>query len=218
MCDMMDTVSYEDKYVKHVYNTIAKHFNDTRAYVWPWVERFVLAYCLEGTIYDIGCGNGRNSLILRGKTPKHDSKFICVDNSKALLDICRQKGLDTIESSITELDICESKADNILCIAVLHHLVSRERQLKALKELHRILKPNGKILLSVWSIRQPKKIKRTFHYGENIVKWNKFGEVLERFYYIFKKNELESLILEANLSIDREFWDCGNEVYILTKN
>lgn len=215
-----DCISYETKYVKDVYNSIAEHFDNTRAYVWSWVSDFILEYCLSGTIYDIGCGNGRNSLLLKDKGINHTSQFICVDNSRSLLDICKNKGLQTIESSITNLhmNIQESSADNILCIAVLHHIISRARQLKSLKELARILKPDGRLLLSVWSIHQPSKIKRTFHFGENIVKWNKFGKVYERFYYIFQKEELERLICESGLIIEHSFWDCGNEVYILKSN
>jgi tRNA (uracil-5-)-methyltransferase TRM9 len=213
LCDELT----EKLYVECVYNDIAKHFDNTRAYVWSWVFDFVSKYCLKGVIYDIGCGNGRNSLVLKEKNIEHTSSFICVDNSEKLLEICKEKNLSTIEGNITELPIEDSTADNILCIAVLHHLASKKRQQKALHELYRILKEGGKCLLSVWSINQPKKIKRRFQYGENIVKWNKFGNEYDRFYYIFKVEELTDMILKSGFSIEQHFWDCGNEVFVLVK-
>ena len=90
-------------------------------------------------------------------------------------------------SNITEIPFKSNSADAILCIAVLHHLSSNENRIKALLELKRIIKPNGKILLSVWSINQPAKTKKSFNnYGNNIVLWNSYGKIYERYYYIFK--------------------------------
>jgi len=42
--------------------------------------------------------------------------------------------------------------DVVLCIAVLHHIPSRELQLKALEEMHRVLKPGGKLIMTNWHL------------------------------------------------------------------
>ena len=80
----------------------------------------------------------------------------------------------------------------------------------------RVVKKNGKILLSVWAKEQPKKTRITFNeYGDNIVYWKK---KYPRYYYIFELDELKLLINEVGLNIDNEFYDCGNNVFILSKN
>lgn len=59
-----------------------------------------------------------------------------------------------------------------MLIASYHHLSTVDRRIKCLEEIHRILKNNGKCLLSVWSKNQPKKTKRVFNnYGDTLVKW-----------------------------------------------
>ena len=54
-------MSIEEVYVKHVYNTIAKEFSDTRYRPWTCVEEFLDGVEENSYIGDIGCGNGRDS-------------------------------------------------------------------------------------------------------------------------------------------------------------
>jgi len=57
--------------------------------------------------------------------------------------------------------------------------------------MKRLVKPGSNILLSVWSINQPKKTRRKFYkYGDNIVMWNNYGTIYERYYYIFNLDEI----------------------------
>lgn len=214
----MDTVSIynkditqqnEDELVKNVYEKIAGHFDNTRAYVWSWISDFKSNITDDDIYVDIGCGNGRN---LR------ESNCIGIDNCESFLQICREKYTDIplYKCCITNLDKLNDKScDWILCIAMFHHLTTRERRIDALREMKRILKPgkSHRVLLSVWSINQPKKTRRTFHYGDNIVKWNKFGKIYNRYYYIFRLEELKELFEETGWKIYSHKWDCGNEAF-----
>ena len=56
----------------------------------------------------------------------------------------------------------ENSFEFLLVIASFHHLDTEDKRKKALQEMNRILKPDGRILVSVWSKTQPKKTKRTF--------------------------------------------------------
>ena len=38
-----------------------------------------------------------------------------------------------------------------------------------------------------------------------------------RYYYIFKISELEDIIHEAGLTIEKHLYDCGNEIFVLTR-
>jgi SAM-dependent methyltransferase len=203
------TSKVEIEYVKQIYEYIASEFNVTRAYKWNWITDFINSLPKNSLIYDIGCGSGRNM-----DYPNY--QFIGFDNCESFIELCRNKGLKVYYSEITDIRIRDNSADAIICIATFHHLSTYDNRIKALQELKRIVKINGKILLSVWAKDQPKKTRITFdHYGDNIVFWKK---KYPRYYYIFQLDELKLLINEVNLNIDNEFYDCGNNVFILSKN
>lgn len=203
------TSKVEIEYVKQIYEYIASEFNVTRAYKWNWITDFINSLPKNSLIYDIGCGSGRNM-----DYPNY--QFIGFDNCLSFIELCRNKGLKAYYSEITDIKIRDNNADALICIATFHHLSTYENRIKALQELKRIVKINGKILLSVWAKDQPKKTRITFdHYGDNIVFWKK---KYPRYYYIFQLDELKLLINEVNLNIDNEFYDCGNNVFILSKN
>ena len=209
----------ENESVKKIYNQIATHFDSTRHYKWQWITDFINAQPKMSKIYDIGCGNGRNMLY-----PNYN--FIGVDNSESFVNICLNKGLNVSYAEMDNLPYLSNSADAIINIAAFHHLASIDRRLKALNEMNRVLKPGGKILISVWSKNQPKKTRRVFEkYGVNLVPWkkpNNYGkgehDVKMRFYYIFKIEELLELFNKVGLSVSEHKWDCGNEIFILQKD
>ena len=85
--------------------------------------------------------------------------------------------------------------------------------------MKRLIKSGCKILLSVWSINQPKKTRRIFNdYGDSTVLWDNYGTIYERYYYIFKVDEIKKLFEEAGLELIKHEYDCGNEIFTLTKN
>ncbi len=210
----MDVKMFRNPYLNEknnvvgVYNEIAHHFKDTRTYTWSWVEDFMQLY--EGSnalIYDIGCGSGRNL--------RSNLNMIGVDNCDSFLDICREEEKTVVKGCMTDLPLDSNSACALICIAAFHHLSTRQRRIKALQEMKRVLKPRSVILLSVWSIKQPKKTRREFTYGDNIVPWNKEGVIYHRYYYIFKRAEIEEMFEQVGLKVLDYKWDCGNEIYIL---
>ena len=201
----------ETTYVKEVYEEIAPHFSNTRSYKWSWVIDFLDSLKTDSIVYDLGCGNGRNM--------DHGSlKFIGIDNCENFVSICKNKNLSVINSNITKIPLNNNSADAIICIAVFHHLSSTENRIQSLLEMKRLVKPGGKILISTWSINQPQKTRRTFNnYGNNIVLWNSYGKVYERYYYIFKLDEIKELIKRVGLIILNYDYSCGNEIFTLMK-
>ena len=202
------TSKIELEYVKQIYEYIASEFNVTRAYKWSWISNFISSFPKGSLIYDIGCGSGRNM-------DYEDYRFIGFDNCESFIELCRNKDLKVYYSEITDIKIRDNSADAIICIATFHHLSTHDNRIKALKELKRVVKPNGKIMLSVWAKEQPKKTRITFDkYGDNIVFWKK---KYPRYYYIFELEEIKLLFNDVELNIDKEFYDCGNNVFILSK-
>ena len=208
---MTTLTDIEYRYVKDVYENIAERFNHTRAYKWKWIDNFYETLDKNSLVYDIGCGSGRNM--------EYDElSFIGIDNCENFIKICKSKKLDVILSNCIDIPLEDNTADAIICIAMFHQLSSNENRIKALLEMRRLIKPNCKILLSVWSINQPAKTRRTFdRYGDNIVLWNNYGLIYERYYYIFQIDEIKNLFEKAGLKVIDSFHDCGNEIFILIR-
>ena len=201
----------EEKYVKNVYENISKHFSNTRVYTWKWIDDFINSQKINGNILDIGCGNGRNMTFT-------NYNFTGVDNCNGFLDICREKNLNVINANMTDIPIESNSFDAIICIASFHHLSNEDLRLKSLNEMKRLININGRILLSVWSINQPKKTKKNFDkYGNCFVNYNKFGTIYERYYYIFIIDEIKNLFEKTGLILINHKYDCGNEIFILSK-
>tara|TARA_B110000444_G_scaffold42817_4_gene38720 strand:- start:13814 stop:14434 length:621 start_codon:yes stop_codon:yes gene_type:complete len=201
----------ENNNVRNIYQNIAEHFNDTRVYKWKWVVDFLDKFKDDNLILDLGCGNGRNMV-------HNNINFIGFDNCDKFINICKDKGLEVYNSNITQINMKSELADGIICIAVFHHLSTIEHRIESLKEMKRLLKPGGKILISVWSINQPVNSRRHFNnFGNNIVTWNSFGTNYERFYYIFEPDEIKQLFKSSGLNLISHKLDYGNEIFTLTK-
>jgi len=205
-------MSIENIHVKQVYNKIANEFDNTRYRPWSCVENFLDNIPKNSKIGDIGCGNGKNMLY------RSDCINLGCDFSQNLVNICQKKSLNVIYGNILSIPFDDESFDYTLCIAVLHHLSSKEMRKKSIEELLRITKSNGKILILVWAFEQEKDSKRKFINQGNLIDWkDKKGNVLgKRYYYVFKKNELESLIPD-NVSIEKSFYEKSNWGVILKK-
>lgn len=60
------------------------------------------------------------------------------------------------------LPIRSDSVDGIICIAVIHHLASRNRRIQAIAEIVRVLRPSGKALIYVWARNQSLKQKSSY--------------------------------------------------------
>lgn len=201
----------ETQYVTDVYNKIGNHFDVTRVNHWSWITEFIKKLPHNSFILDNGCGNGRNMLY-----PNYH--FQGVDSSQTFVDMCIEKGLNCELGDMCSLPFKDNTFDAVLSIAAFHHLTTPERRMKALQEMLRVLKPNGKVILSVWSITQPPKTRRVFtKYGDTIVPWKNPKETYERYYYIFEIDEICDLFKKAGFKMAQHYWDTGNEIFELTK-
>jgi SAM-dependent methyltransferase len=87
-------------------------------------------------------------------------------------------------------------------VATYHHLKGREDQLKAFRELNRVLKPEAEAFLTVWNRCQT----RFWFKGKEVsVPWRVKGQIVDRYYYLFTYCELEGLVKEAGFDILRSF-------------
>jgi len=110
---------------------------------------------------DVGCGNGkyldsRKDLIVMG-----------TDFSHNLLKIVLERGFPGMRCDMLSLGLRDSIADGIICIAALHHLTTDHRRIIALKEMMRVLKDGGKVLVYVWAKDQQKEKEMSSYLKQN---------------------------------------------------
>jgi len=201
---------------KYIYNEIANEFDNSRYRVWPCVKKFLDTCKSSNTILDIGCGNGknmlyRNDLILKG-----------IDFSHKLVSICKNKGLDVIEASMTNIPFEDNTFDGAIAIASYHHLSNDIERKQALYEIYRILKINASILIVVWAIEQPADSKFNFTKSNEIVIWKSVNDsniVYNRYYHIYAEKELAEEIsrLKPEFNIIYEYLEKGNWIICLRK-
>ena len=196
--------------IKDIYNNISNEFDKSRYSVWNSVKIFLDSLESKSLVLETGCGNGKNMLY------RNDLNFIGIDISIEQVNICKNKNLSVSEGNITKLLFNDNNFDNIICIATYHHLDNDIDRQKALNEMYRCVKPNGKILLSVWAMEQPINSKFKFDNENMLISWqNKY----KRYYHIYKENQLKEEILRLNpkFNIDNFFWEEGNWYIILSK-
>ena len=98
---------------------------------------------------DAGCGDGKSTEVLSKKC-----EVVGCDFSKealASLRLQRDPGhsIDLVECNLISLPFEPEKFDAIACVHALSHLVQKDRQ-KASKELARVLKPGGYMMVEVF--------------------------------------------------------------------
>jgi len=107
----------------------------------------------ESEILDLGGGPGRYTIELA----KLGHSLHLADLSQTLLDSAKQKidelGIDNVKS-ITQanaVDLSSFKSgsfDAVLLLGPLYHLTNETERVSCVKEVHRVLKPNGKVFAS----------------------------------------------------------------------
>lgn len=159
-------LQFEHDHVSSVYKSIAEHFSYTRFKAWPKIEELLQSQPDYSIIADIGCGNGKDSYAGNNSTNYMFGCDICYE----LLTIAKSRGVQVFQADTANIPIRAGVCDVVISIAVLHHLCSERRRLMAIRELTRILKPGGKLLIYVWAFEQKGK---QFPSQDVLVPWHR---------------------------------------------
>ena len=205
---------FENNYVHKTYDKIAQKFSITRHTVWKYTKKFINSLPKNSKCLEIGCGNGKNMLYCK------DLDWTGVEICKGFRDICIKRGLNVIDGNAIDLPFEDNSFDVVISIAVIHHLSTEQRRKKAIQEMFRVLKPGGRMLIEVWSIKQLEKSTHKFSKQENMVPWklisNSATEIHNRYYHVFVENELKDLIVSvANTTTIKNMeiiWEMGNDI------
>jgi tRNA (uracil-5-)-methyltransferase TRM9 len=196
--------------LKETYNTIASDFGKTRQIVWKPVEEFIAKLPKQSLVLDLGGGTGRHSLLAE----QYAHKSICYDQSIGQLHEARKNGVSsTVLGDITKIPFIENSIDAIVYIAALHHLPTEEERIESLTECKRVLKNTGRILISVWKRDQKKFQKKADKNGDVYHTWR--GKY-ERFYHLFTKDELETIVCKSGFLIEK-CWIEDDNIWLVAK-
>ena len=92
------------------------------------------------------------------------------DRCHALAQIAREKEHEVMLCDNLALPYRDSSVDAVLSIAVIHHIATAERRVHALRELSRILRVGGRVMISVWAMEQRQ---RKFESQDVLIPWQR---------------------------------------------
>lgn len=193
---------------KTFYDSAAWSFSQTRNYCWDDLN-FTKEYVKnQDKVLDFGCGNGRLSELFKEK----NYEYTGVDISNGLLKIAKEKYPDkkfVLINKENELPFEDRSFDKIFSIAVFHHF-NPEMAGQALRELKRVLKKNGVLVLTawyLWSTKYKKKFLEKKSKGEDNLMINlTFKDSQKTYYrpcYFWKKGELDKIVEKSGFQIEK---------------
>lgn len=193
--------------------------------MWTKVAEFVSSLPKGSFLIDAGCGNGKNLM-----SASHLIRFGS-DRSHPFCEMARTNGkCDTVQADIAR-DIGkgfrEGMFDAAIAIAVIHHIPDLSGRVASLKEIHRLLRHEGRALIYVWALEQKKGTigAREFESQDIYVPWNlqsKYlkpedgvpeGQIvpLQRYYHVFREDEFRDLLnLVPEFEVKNIYYDNNN--------
>jgi ubiquinone/menaquinone biosynthesis C-methylase UbiE len=207
------------------YDAIAEHFAQTRQAPWREVQNLMEQYVHPGDrLLDLGCGNGRVADL--ANTIKAD--YTGLDISERLIHIAKQQHPNGrfYVGNMMHTDFPNTYFDQVFLVASFHHIPSRQYRLQTLKEIARITKPGGMIMMTNWNFYQWRffttrmrfAIKRlTFRHRMDIddllIPWYDQNKQLitNRYYHVFTKRDIARIAKRAGLQVVDHYYETGGQ-------
>ncbi len=185
--------------MKEAYEEIAKIFDESRTR--PWKEILdLLKFAPLDRVLDVGCGCGANSLyIIDVLKPRH---YIGIDVAVNMLRKLRQiRDVDVLAGDVRHLPLRDRCISSIACVATLHHVLTREDRVRAIREMIRTLRRGGTILITVWAREVLQHLHNYVQDGDIVLipwSWKLDGKKVMRPYHLYTHKELIEEILDTD--------------------
>ncbi|MBI4281720.1 methyltransferase domain-containing protein [Candidatus Uhrbacteria bacterium] len=197
------------------YDRIASAFAETRERSYD-LEPLVQNVKSGDRVLDVGCGNGR----LLGALPV-GVQYLGCDASERMIATAKNRlaiplpGVQFVFGDVLALLFPDASFDHVFALAVLHHIPSDALRQQAVRELARVVKPGGRVTITVWNLRSFYWMKRYrlwrlflglhlkgYDRGDCFVSWRRgIEKPILRYVHAFTKRELHSLLQHAGLTI-----------------
>lgn len=191
---------------KRIWDSISGPWEEYRGKPVPLISEFLKDK--KGRVIDIGCGNGRNMIANNAIT------YYGVDFSNGQIENAIKRAekehINAIfykeDASKLNKEIFKNNLfDYGLFIATLHCLETSEKREKALLEFYRVLKPGALGLITVWN-SSDLRFDSVKNHGDVYMSWKENYKLFYRYYYLYNKKELISLIESVGFSVE-EIYD-----------
>ncbi len=217
---------------REFYNQFGDQFSATRQRLQPGVKKILETIWEDVSVLDLGCGNGHflRELSQRG----HKAPLLGVDFSLPLLRNAESSlGVEFREADLSQLSptgtmsvtsdqsLITGHWSLITAFAVLHHIPSTEMRLDILKTVRKLLKEDGKFILSNWQFLNSEKLKSRIQPwdkvginendlddGDYLLDWRSGGEGL-RYAHHFTAEELLGLAEQVEMRVTDSFTSDG---------
>ncbi len=161
---------------------------------------------------DLGCGNGRFFEAFKDK----DIDYFGVDFSQRLIEIAKDRyggrGAKFQVADALNLPFPNNFFDKVYSIAVLHHIPSKALRQQFLKEIRRVLKPEGLLIITCWNLWGKSSKRRQIYkfillkilglskmdFKDVFISWL---NIPDYYFHCFTKTELNKLVKRAGFKI-----------------
>ena len=115
--------------------------------------RFVVEHCPLGAGLDVGCGTG----VLAERLQAAGYTMTGVDPSDGMLEILSRRAphIATSTASGAALPFADDSFDLVMCVAVMHHVADPDAVYTTLREMVRVSRPGGRVLVWDHNPRNP---------------------------------------------------------------
>jgi ubiquinone/menaquinone biosynthesis C-methylase UbiE len=218
------------------YDQMADKFSHTRKNFWGDLA-FIADYVSSGDrLLDYGCGNGRLLEILKDK----EFEYVGVDVSQELIALAKIKYFDQGKSFLKitnqiSLAFPDNSFNGVFSVAVFHHFPAEHAREMA-KELYRVTRPGGTIIITVWNLWQKSKRKHILNFSTILGKilqkgeyrgygffdvlipfQNNGGEVFKRYHRVYTRKSLAGVFLRAGFEIEKCFLAGGKNIVLVAR-
>lgn len=149
----------------------------------------------SGKVLDLGSGSGRNMQNISG------GEMYLVDFSKKMLDLAQERAkmegikIETKKGELFSVPYLDNFFDFAICISALHCIQGEENRKNSIKEIYRVLKPNGKALIGVWNVNSKRFRNKN---KERMIGWTDKGD---RYYYLYNEEEVHKAFEDVGFKI-----------------
>ncbi|MEN9912827.1 MAG: hypothetical protein RLY66_235 [Candidatus Parcubacteria bacterium] len=176
-----------DQQTIDTYDKMAEEYDAETTDFWKLFPSKIIDAFVEkvgtGKVIDIGCGPGRDGLMLKEK----GCSLVCLDASQSMLDICEKRGLNTVRGDLLDIPFDDGSFDGAWAYTSFLH-IPKKLFPEALIEARRVIKGGGFLVVGMIE-------------GEGERYKKSSGVTSDRYFAYYMRDEIETRFKEAGFEI-----------------